>query len=371
MRTKDEVKADVGRLVKERTDWSIAEEAVIGIQVVTIVGEYVDHFFDADAERFETIEVEAEVRSDVVNPSTGRPSTRFDHVSKLDVIAFDRFARETIIVEHKSSSDDLTPGSPYWRRLSLDSQVSKYLLSLRQSGAGSVRSCLYDVAAKPGTGPKAIPSKDVRELAESGEYHGLKASWATQERISELYKASRGDRGGFTGKAHERDFLELYGLRLRSLIRERQEAFFGRLVLTRTDEELELYARELWELTAEIRKSRLSPISPRNSGACWNFNRPCEFFDVCTGSAEIEDRSLFERPGQVHVELDEEFENGGREIVTNSRIGTFLTCREKHRLRFEEGFRPLGRSESTALIWGDLFHKALEIVWNEFKREER
>lgn len=367
----EEAKALAAGHVKGRTDWSDSTQAVIGLQVATIVGEYVDRFFDEDHERFETKSVETEIVVDVVNPDTGRATPVFDHASKLDVLAFDRFEGKDVLIEHKSSSDDLTPGSPYWRRLNLDSQVSKYLLSLRQAGLHDVRSCLYDVAGKPGTKPKAVPSADVRKIAESGSFGGLQVSEPTLAAVRERYEANKGAKGGFTGKLHEEELLELYGLRLRGLIRSDPSKWFGRLMLSRTDDELTLYARELWELSADVRKARKSGISPRNCGSCWNFNRPCEFFDVCTGTVDVEDRSLFTREGSVHVELSTEFPDRGKNIITNSRLSTFLTCREKHRLRFEEGFRPVGRSDSEALWWGSLFHEALEIVWSSHKAPQK
>ncbi len=366
MKTKEEVRAEVVELVKSRTS-SDPETIVVGIQVVATVSEYIDQFFDDDRNQFETIEAESEIVSDVVNPSTGHPSTIFDHASKLDVIAFDRYADELIAIEHKSSSADLTPGSHYWRRLNLDSQVSKYLLSLRQSGRHEVRSCLYDVAAKPQTMPKAVSAGNVRTIAESGSFCGLTVSDRTREIVARRFAAETGPKGGFVGKFHETEALELYGLRLRSLIRLDPSVWFGRLVVTRTDDELELYARELWELTADVRRSRRTAISPRNSSACWSFARACEFFDVCTGTEDVEDRSLFERLDSVHVELAAEFPDRGRNVITNSRLGTFLQCREKHRLKYEEGFAPVGRSDSGALFWGGLFHEALEIIWDSHR----
>jgi len=211
----------------------------------------------------------------------------------------------------------------------------------------------------------------VRKIAESGSFGGLAVSQGALSIVRDIYESNRGKSGGFNGKLHERELLELYGLRLRGMIREDSSKWFGRLVLTRTDDELELYARELWELTADVRRGRKSSISPRNSGSCWNFNRACEFFDVCTGTSDIEDRSLFTQEGSVHVELSTDFPDQGKDIITNSRLGTFLTCREKHRLRYEEGFRPVGRSDSDALWWGSLFHEALEIVWSSHKAPER
>lgn len=365
-----QVLSAVANRVKSLTNFADVDEHVLAIQVAAVVFEYVERWFESDLERFETLSVEEELVADVVNPETGRPSTIFDHASKLDVVAMDRFNAEKIVVEHKSTSDDITPGSDYWKRLRIDSQVSKYLLTLRQKGDHSVRSCLYDVVAKPGTRPKEITKADVRRLADSGLYCGWTIPVDTWRAIQAIYEADKGKKGGFQGTVHESDFLVLYGIRLRSMMRSEPEAWFGRQPVTRTDEEVRDYAHELWNLTADVRNARKRQIAPKNTNACRTFNRLCQFFNVCTASEDVEDRSLWHRPESVHVELDGAYPERGRNVITNSRLGVLMTCPRKHQLAYEEGLVPVRSSDAEALRWGSLLHDLLEIVWKAYSKTE-
>ncbi len=356
------------RIGDERLDYK--KDPVVACQLAILSAEYVRHFWESDRERFETLAVEQEVLTDVVNPETGKPSRTWKHASKFDGLAFDRFEGSRVLVEHKSTTDGLEPWSPYWRRLAIDSQVSKYLLSASQADDSEpVRSVLYDVVKKPNTNPKQIAAKDVRGIAESGKYFGFDIRPAELARFREAYEAEKGERGGFKGKMVET--LELYGLRLTHLIRSEPSAWFHRLTIVRTDEELLEYARELWQLGKEIRDSERSGIAPRNTSNCGSFGRLCEFFPICTGEKSA-DSDAFERVGFRHEELNSDAirsRGDGRDILTNSRLTMFQSCRQREKLRYRDGLRPVGGIDSAPLHWGSLWHDLLEIVWNSYRKE--
>src|SRR5690349_14101625 len=68
---------------------------------------------------------------------------------KIDAIIRERATGKVYVVEHKTSSADTSPGSPYWDRLAIDTQVSIYtdgaLFGLDYEIAG----CVYDVLKRP------------------------------------------------------------------------------------------------------------------------------------------------------------------------------------------------------------------------------
>lgn len=358
-------KLAIRRHLREAVDWLSTSEAVIGIQVGVMADAYVDHYFAADAERYETRGVELELVSPLRNPETGAASPLWRHASKLDGLAFDRWDSDEKIVEHKTTVDDLADWSPYWRKLRIDSQVSKYLLSLRQNGRLTIAAVLYDVVKKPTTKPKQVVKAEVRKMADSGFYHGFEVSEREIARVRDVYENAKGKSGGFTGKLAES--LELYGLRLRRLFRDSRDDLFQRRTIVRTDDELEEYARELWQLAAELRVSRKSGIHPKNTTNCGAFGRLCEFFSLCVGEND-EHSDRFERPAFVHSELESDevrskAKNGGRNILTNSRLTTFQSCRQREFLRYDVGLREAGKPDSVALNWGSLFHELMEIVW--------
>jgi hypothetical protein len=78
-----------------------------------------------DGDNYETIAVEAEYRAPLLNPDTGKPSRTWVLAGKIDAIAKDRDGK-IIIVEHKTTSDSVAPESDYWRKLTIDGQVSGY-----------------------------------------------------------------------------------------------------------------------------------------------------------------------------------------------------------------------------------------------------
>lgn len=355
--------------LSEVIDTTDHDLVVMGLNLTAVIAEYVEHYWELDSQRFRTDAVEETLLADVVNPTTGRPSTVFDHASKIDGRATVVETGQVLLVEHKTTSDELREDSPYWRRLSFDQQVSKYLLSHRQNGFERLDGCVYDVVKKVGSKPKKLTSAQVREIAADGVYCGLVVPVGTRDAIARAYESNQGARGGFQGEIHELDHIELYGMRVRSIIREDRNKYFQRRVVVRSEGELLDYAQELWSLTAEVRKDRRSEVSPRNSQACYAYNRPCEFFQICCGERSQFDDEFVELD-QVHRELDEEFPNGGRDIITHSRLSMFMTCREKHRLRYEVGLSRRSGSDAESLQFGKLFHELMEIVWSSYQASE-
>jgi hypothetical protein len=71
----------------------------------------------------------------LINPATGRASQTRQLGGKLDVLVRDQDSR-ALIIEHKTSSEDLGPGSDYWRRLRMDPQISTYFVGARALGIG-------------------------------------------------------------------------------------------------------------------------------------------------------------------------------------------------------------------------------------------
>jgi len=372
---KQETLDDVAAFCRRRVESATTDDKrVLIIQVGTIAAEYVRRYWDDDVDRYQTLDVEGEVVCDVVNPATGRASTIFDHASKLDGLAFDRYNREKVIIEHKSTGAGLDPASAYWRRLTIDGQVSKYLLALRQTGHDAIRSVCYDVVRKPTTNPKRISAAAAREIATNGRYAGFDVSESCHGFVRDAYErdqtvnAGPGSRGGFKGKLTEN--LELYGLRLRRLIADDSGAWFARRTITRTDDELEEYARELWALARELRESRAAGVWPKNSQHCAAYGRTCEYLPVCCSERSVTD-DAFASVDFVHSELSTDVATsaprGGRDLLTNSRLATLQSCKRRHYLRYELGVRPAAESDSVALFWGSLYHELMEIVWNAYK----
>jgi len=93
-------------------------------------------------------------------------------------------------------------------------------------------------------------------------------------------------------------------------------------------------------------------------------------FSLCCGETD-EESDRFVRPDFVHSELESDAVrvkslNGGRNILTNTRLTTFQSCRQREFLRYGSGLREAGKADSAPLKWGSLFHDLMEVVWSSY-----
>jgi hypothetical protein len=293
--------------------------------------------------------VEALVMSDLWNPETQRKSRSFRIAGKLDATGhMDR----RVLMDHKSTSEDITdPNAPYWRQLMIEGQVSHYMM-LEWLNGRKVDEAIWDVMRKPGISPKNVTKADANLTLSSGFYFGrqMSDSAKTQLRV--------------TG----RENFEMYEARLaHDCTAERPEWYFQRRSVPRLDADLHEYATELWGHSQDILHSRRENRWPRNSGACMMYGSPCKFLGICSGFDTPESEN-WRRKHNVHNELP--MLNGdGRDVLTNSRIRCFQTCRRKHYFEYELGIERQDEEEREALFFGTLWHLALEAWANAGKGE--
>lgn len=253
-----------------------------------------------EAQHYEVLGVELRFFADVVNPDTGAKSKTWREGGKLDVLLRDRRDGRVRFMEHKTSSEDLSPGSPYWAKLRMDGQVSIYFDGAKALGH-EIDGCLYDVLGKPGLRPKRVPVLDE---------HGNKIVRKTEtgERVRTAqgkWRQTADKEQGFV--LEERDETpEEYLLRMVEAIAEAPDRYFGRAEVVRLQTELDEARADIWSIAKELREDELHKRAPRNPDACERFGRLCSFFDVCTGAASLDDPSRFKRVDDVHPELAEE-----------------------------------------------------------------
>lgn len=230
-------------------------------------------------DRYDPIAVEAEFRGPVVNPATGKPSVTWQLAGKLDVLARHIDTGAVVVIEHKTSSEDVSTGSDYWKRLRLDSQVSIYFDGAAALGY-QVDACIYDVLAKPGIRPlKATPVEKRQTVKGTGRLY------ANQRENDET--------------------PEEYGVRLATLIAENPEKYLTRGEVVRLDDERKEAAADVWDLGRQIRDAELAGRYPRNPDACVRYGRTCRFFGVCTHEQSLDDPTRFERLDSPHTELSQ------------------------------------------------------------------
>lgn len=227
--------------------------------------------------RLDPIAVEVEFAGDMVNPDTGKPSRTWRIAGKLDVLALDLDTGRVVIVEHKTSSEDVSLGSPYWRRLRMDSQVSLYFDGAALLGHPA-EACIYDVLAKPGQKPLRATPLEARKYT---------------KKTGELYANQR---------AHD-ETPDEYRERIINAIAEAPDAYYARGEVVRLESELADARYDVWSTARTIRDNDLASRHPRNPDACIRYGRTCSFFDVCSGTASLDDAERFERRANPHSEL--------------------------------------------------------------------
>lgn len=245
-------------------------------------------------ERHEVTAVEKEFYAPLLNPETGAPSRTYELAGKLDVLLADRF------VEHKTTSEDIGLGSVYWRRLTLDPQVSTYYAGARSLGH-EVRGCLYDVVRKPALRPyTAVPAVD-----ETGVRIVLDAAGErVRTKDGKRWRASADSAQGYASLTRL-ELPEEYEARLMEEIAAHPDRYYQRGEVVRLEADEHEAALDAWQLTQAMKDGERLGRYPRNPEACLRYGRVCTYFPVCTKSASLEDPALYHRVDNVHPELTE------------------------------------------------------------------
>jgi hypothetical protein len=210
-----------------------------------------------------------------VNPETGAPSRTWRLGGKIDAIVRDARGR-VLIVEHKTSSEQIGPGSEYWRRLRMDGQVSVYYAGARALGY-DVAGCLYDVLGKPGIRPLKATPPEARKYTKDGA----------------LYKAQR----------ETDETPDEYEARVLADIAGDADGYYQRGEVVRLDAEMDEAMFDLWQTSRTIHEYRKAGRAPRNPDGCKQYGRSCSYLPVCSGEASIDDPTRYRRLDDPHPEL--------------------------------------------------------------------
>ncbi len=242
---------------------------------------------EMEAGDWEVLGIELEFVAPLVHPTTGERARGWIMGGKLDVLARHRPTDRVLLIEHKSSSEDLAVGGKYWKRLRMDGQVSVYFDGAASLGH-KVDACVYDVLRKLDHKPhRATPLEERTYTKEKRNKEGV----ITEP--SRLYKTQR----------EEDETAEAYLDRCRAAIAEKPEAFFLREDVVRLEREMVEHRLEAWEQARLIDEREAAGFASRNTDACFDFHRECEFFDPCSGSGSLDDQTLYRLRTTVHPEL--------------------------------------------------------------------
>lgn len=319
-------------------------EQRIAAKCIGLIGGYAERWKNAD---YDVLEVEHVLSADLINPETNVKSRSYRMAGKLDVICRDTAGR-IVVIDHKTTSEEVADfDAPYWRQLVIEGQVTHYML-LQWLNGEKVDYAVWDVMRKPGIAPKIITKKEREAAYMTKEYCGSKLNTEELEKLA----------------ASERETSFMYSARvLEDCTHIRPEHYFQRRTVPRMDSEILEYAKELWQHSQDMLWSKRNQSFPRNSGACMLYKTPCKFLGICSGHDNAESGNWTNRAGWPHPELPQM----SGDVLTNSRIRTFQTCRRKEYLQYQLGLVRIDEEEREALRFGTLWHQALEAFFRNLK----
>lgn len=225
----------------------------------------------------EVLAVEKEFKAPLPTP-TGKPAKGLFIAGKIDVIVRRRSTGQIFMIEHKTSGADLTPGSTYWQRLRTNSQISMYHEGAKTLGY-TLDGCIYDVIVRPAQRPHKATPEALRKYTKEGR----------------LYANQRA----------EDETMQGFTKRVEDAIAEDPNRYFARADIVRFENELQESRLDVYYVGCQIRDQLRTGIAPRNTSACHRYGSDCEFLDVCSGNASLEDDTRFTKSEELHPELSQ------------------------------------------------------------------
>lgn len=224
-------------------------------------------------DKYTVVALEKEFRGVVFDPemvsaSDDQPqevSGAFALAGKIDGILQDEEdsvidAATHIVLEHKTTTQTIEDGDPYWDKLQMDHQLSVYCLGCDSLGY-NVSRCLYDVARKP----------------------------QLRQKRGETYDE-------FKQRVHD------------EVVGNLPKYFRWRMVPRQTQEVIHA-ARDVWETARLMEIEKAGGLAPRNPSACYKYGASyvCPYFGTCMGAVQLEDNGdLVVRKPFTELEVEED-----------------------------------------------------------------
>jgi hypothetical protein len=192
-------------------------------------------------------------------------------VGEFDGIGVRKDTGKRVIHEIKTTSDQVSPGSPYWVKIAnLEPQATNYLLASEAKGWGHTE-ILWDVLKKPDIRRLKATPEDKRKLKKDGTPYAT--TRLSDESDDELEQRCLAD------------------------IAERPEHYFQRAAIVRLEHEHKAHVRDIYGTVRLIQLAReMGEDTPRNTDACFKYGsgKPCQFYEVCSGVADINDPTMYQ-----------------------------------------------------------------------------
>lgn len=186
---------------------------------------------------------------------------------KIDGIVRDDSDGRVYVVEHKNTSSDISPGSTYWDKLSVETQVSLYWIGAESLGH-EVDGVVYDVLARPRMAPMSATPEQKRKYTKG-----------TKNEPPRLY----------AGQRDTDESWEEFECRLSAAIAENPDAYLRRAIVVRSSDDM---ARVQGAVTETVRLARLCEVIdlfPQNFDSCHAYGTACHYLPICVGATDVTD----------------------------------------------------------------------------------
>ena len=300
---------------------------------------------------YKPLEVEGEFVFPLTNPDNGLECKTFNEAGKRDGVMEDE-SGNIWLLEHKTSSEDISPGSNYWKRLHLDTQISKYLISLHHEfPERQIMGVIYDVVKKPLQRFGSVPVLDDDNKKIVRDENGNRV-WNKNG----TPKQSADSKKGHYVETRD-ETIEEYENRLRNILEGDPGKWVQIQFVAQTDETLANYLEDSWNYAEQIKYFRRKNMWAKNPDQCLLYGQ-CEFLELCSGISSI-DGIRFRKRTSLHPELSSAPDVSKKELLTNSRLKALRKCGKYHYLKYEDPTELVGET-SEALWFGSYWHDHLE-----------
>jgi hypothetical protein len=243
----------------DSTDWAVERETV----AVAVVAYNWLHPQD----EYEIVATEVEFDLPLVNPETGRPSTRFRRGGRIDRIVRNKATGALLIGENKTTSRPIDSGSTYWARLRKDTQSKFYIVAGRDMQSGTktadftdawdrgplVSGLLHDVFHKPQISPKKLTQAESAEFRDNKTYYGQTFELGITEGVWSVDGIpAETEHGKKAGTFAIRETPGMFGARLLQAMTSEPEKYFARREVAFTDQELLDFQYQVWAIQKNI-----------------------------------------------------------------------------------------------------------------------
>ena len=241
---------------------------------------------------YKILGTEVKFKLPLINPETNAKLPDVWVVGKIDELVQNTQTGGLLVGEHKTTSKSVDGSSSYWDNLRLAVQPSIYLASGRICQADGtlahlgitekmppISGCLFDVFHKPGLSPKDLTQADSKAFMETGQYCGTE--FTQDDRATVIQTPGKKEK-----TFSIRETSEMFGARVFQDMTERPAFYFAQKEIARTDQDLEKFRWQLYDLYQTARNMDKHNAWFTNESQC-EATFKCPYCPICYSGCQV------------------------------------------------------------------------------------